>query len=497
MDRISAFVHAFKQEFLCNPLERNSQIGGKRLMATQVSNDPQRPVFNNWKRLCFGMGNYGCCFSFSFIGSYLMMFMTDVALIPAAVVGNIMLIARVWDAIIDPPIGAIADKTVTRWGRYRPYVIFAAIPMLIFNTLLFTAFPSWSLNARIAWMVFTYFGLATTYSFTNIPFSAMLASITADPVERGRLSGWRMSGASCAGLIISFSALRMIKWIGQGDQAKGFFWTALFFSCLAVPCFLLCFFNTKEVVVQEVQKSVNLRKMFATLKGNKPMWIQFIVFTIMGFSSGGSSLTIYYFRYYGNNVMIQANNSLISSIAGLCSTIIVTYVVHKFKNKGHITMISQSVSAIGQIIKYFVPIWTPGGEIVYYCITALVGLINGWTLSILYAMAPDINEYTLYHYGIHTAGFTSSFVNLGNQFGAALMVASAAWILAFVGYVPNQDQSQQTLEMIRFASHIYTAICSLLCVAVMAFYKFDNATVAEYREKISRGEFAPGVTLQA
>ena len=459
---------------------------------TTVIDDPQRPHFTPMKRLAFGMGNYGCCFSFMLIGQYLMYFFTDIALIDAGLVGTVMLLTRFLDAIIDPPIGAWADKQQSKHGHYRPFVLFASVPMLIFNVLLFTTFPEWSQTARTVWALGIYIIQVTLYSLVNIPFSAMPAVLTLDTTERAKLSAYRMSGAYISGLIISLLALRMVAWVGKGDDAKGMFWAVVLFSTLALPCFLWCFFGTKEVVKPKVA-NVPTRIMYKTIKGNRPMWLIFAVFSIMGFSSGGSSLNIYYFTYIAGDRLYSANNSIFGSFGSLAGTFLVGYLVTKLANKGRVVQIAVGIQCICNLIKYFLPVANPGMIYVYYALSFCASVGGGISLSCLYSMSADTTEYTLYHHGIYAAGFMLSFINMGNQLGSAIMSASSAWILAAVKYVPNQPQTPQALAAINFMCHIYTAIMSLCSFIAMGFYNLDKKTYDEYVEKTERGEFAPGV----
>jgi sugar (glycoside-pentoside-hexuronide) transporter len=425
--------------------------------------------------------------------SYLMMFLTDVAKLNVAFVGTIMLISRAWDAINDPIIGALADGTKSKWGRYRPWVIFPAIPMLVFNVLLFTTFPAWSLAARTWWALGIYFIQVLVYTMINIPYSAMPAVLTLDSVERARLSGWRMSGATISGLIIAFFALRIVNWVGKGDDAKGFFVAALLFSILALPCFVWCFFGTKEVVKAPVRK-VPFVKMLSTVKGNKPMWLILGAFFVLGLNGAGGSMGIYWWTYKVGNRLMFANASIVTAVAGIFGTMALPMIAHKFKNKRNIAILAMALNGGSLFIRWFIPAWagTPW-LILYLFFVGVSGFGSYLNLSILYGMAPDVTEYSTYHYGIHAAGFLSSFINFGNKMGSALMTAAAGWILAWVGYIANQAQTPRTLTVIQNMYHLYSAGIMLLGVILMLFYDLDKDKLDDLAHKVSRGEYAPGV----
>ena len=456
-----------------------------------VSVDPQRPHFTNLQRLGYGMGNYGCCFSWMLVSMYLMTFMTDVAMIPAATVGTVMLVSKLWDAINDPIIGALSDRTVSRWGRYRPWILFSTVPMLVFNVLCFTTNPNWSQITRTVFSFTMYFCLVFVYTCVNIPFSAMPSVMTLDIEERGKLSGWRMSGAFVTTLIISAVYMRVVNMYPEAPH-KGWQIGAILFSALALPCFLWCFLSTKEVVDYKVEK-VPMSKMLGTMKGNKPTWLILAGFLILGVASGGTALQMYYFKYNCNSDMLMATYGIIQGFGGIVGTLSLTWLVTKFKNKGSIATLCFAAGAVCYLVCYFLPTGTSWGLAVYWVFAFFNAAIMGLLLAILYGMAPDACEYTKYYYGIHAAGFTSSFINFGNKLGTAVMTGCAGWILAATGYVANQAQSAHTLNMINFMCHLFVTIVYIVGVIVMRFYKLDTRTFNEIVNHLQKDEYAPGV----
>jgi GPH family glycoside/pentoside/hexuronide:cation symporter/probable glucitol transport protein GutA len=302
-----------------------------------------------------------------------------------------------------------------------------------------------------------------------------------------------MSGATISGLIIAFFALRIVNWVGKGDDAKGFFVAATIFSILALPCFVWCFFGTKEVVKAPVRK-VPFFKMLSTVKGNKPMWLILGAFFVLGLNGAGGSMSIYWWTYKVGNRLMFANAGIIGSIAGIFGTMALPMIAHKFKNKRSIAILAMSLSGGSAFIRYFIPAWEGGFWMALYLFFSAISSFGSYlNLSILYGMAPDVTEYSTYHYGIHAAGFLSSFINFGNKMGSALTTAAAGWLLAWVGYVANQAQTPRTLNMIQGMLHLYTGGIMIIGIVLMLFYDLDKDKLDDLAAKVSRGEYAPGV----
>ena len=180
-----------------------------------------------WKASCFGLGDFGNNFVWTFVGSYLMIFYTDVFGIPMAAVSLLMLIARAWDAINDPIIGGLSDRTRTRWGRYRPWVLLMSFPTAIITVLTFWAHPDWSDTSKIVYMYVTYALLVLCYTGVNIPYSAMTSVLTQNTDERAKLSTMRITLANVSIAGIGIIVVPMVSALGGGNDAIGYRLTAI------------------------------------------------------------------------------------------------------------------------------------------------------------------------------------------------------------------------------------------------------------------------------
>jgi sugar (glycoside-pentoside-hexuronide) transporter len=440
------------------------------------------------------MGDFGCNFSWSLIGSYLMIFMTDVAMINAAMVGTVMLISKAWDAINDPIIGALTDKTKSRWGRYRPWIAFSCVPMLIFNIMCFTTNLNWSAGFRTFWACGAYFVLVLLYTMVNIPYSAMPTALTLSDVDRSKFASARMTGAFLAMTILSYLTLRVVQWAGGGNMQAGYQRAAMIFSALAFPCFMICFFSQREVVKMEYRKTP-YKKLFKSLKGNTPTWMCLAAYLGWGIVLGGQAMKMYYFTYVAENPLLFANALTIQSVTGMIGTLSLTWLVGKVKNKGNLAVFAFFLGAVANTLCFFTPITTPSGVWMYYGLTVFAGYAMGLMLASMFGILPDLNEYTAYHHGLHAVGFISAFINFAFKLGTAVATATAGWLLAGFGYQPNVTQNATVLFWMNFMPHIFVGVCMLIAGFFMLNYKLDKAAHADLCAKIARGEYAPGVIL--
>ncbi|HRL50329.1 MAG TPA: glycoside-pentoside-hexuronide (GPH):cation symporter [Propioniciclava sp.] len=442
---------------------------------TAVPTADERVHLGVWRRLGYASGDFSNNMSWSLVSGYLMFYLTDVALLPAVAVGTMLMVPKAFDAFIDPFIGNMADRTNTRWGRYRPWILFACIPMLILNVLTFSTFPAWSEGGRFAWASVTYVLLVVAYSLVNIPYSALPAALTRDADVRSALASYRMTAAFLSMTLLSFGLIRVVEWAGGGDAALGYQRAAIIFSLIALPFYLITFFSTKEVVhVPHVK--VRYKYLFATLKGNAPVWSLVGAFFAWGVLQGGLSMRLYYFTYNAGDQILFANNTTIQSAVSMVGAFAITSLVLRVKNKAVLPAFGFYLAGAACIVCFFLPIDTTAGVWLYYVMSILIGLGQGMILASLFGMVPDTTEYTIWRYKIHAAGFVSAFITFAMKLGTALSAAGAGYVLSWIGYVAGAQQTGSALFWINFSSHIFVGILMLLGGLCLHFYKLDKAT---------------------
>lgn len=450
-----------------------------------VTGTTEKVSLSVWRRLGYASGDFANNMSWSLVSGYLMFFLTDVAMLSAAAVGTMLMVPKAFDAFIDPFIGNLADRTNTRWGRYRPFILFACIPMLILNVLTFSTFPQWSSNGRFMWAAVTYVALVVFYSLVNIPYSAMPAALTRDANVRSSLASYRMTAAFLSMTLLSFGLIRVVEWAGQGDSALGYQRGALIFSLIAFPFYLTAFFSNKEIVKVPYVK-VRYRYLFSTLRGNGPVWSLVGAFTAWGILQGGMAMRLYYFTYNAGDQLLFANNATIQSLVSMFGAFSITSLVLRVKNKRTLPIIGFVLAGLACIVCFYLPIQTTAGVWGYYAMSVFIGIGQGMILASLFGMIPDTTEYTIWRYKIHAAGFVSAFITFAFKLGIAISTAGTGWVLAAIGYRADAVQTPQALYWINWTSHLLVGVLMLLGALCLRFYKLDKKTYDEIVEDLDR-----------
>lgn len=424
-------------------------------------------------KLAYGMGDVGCNFSWMFVGNFLMIFYTDVFGISMSAVATLMLFSRFWDAINDPIIGGLSDKTHTRWGRYRPWLLFAAPLTALVLILTFWAHPDWSQTHKIIYMAVTYCILVLGYTCVNIPYGTLCGAMTQNMTERAQINTSRSVSAMIAIGIINIITIPLIEWLGNGNARQGYLLIAILYGTIFAVCHIFCFAKTKEVVEVPVAQKIPLRLQLQTVAKNKPYLLALLGQVLFGFILYGRNADLlYYFTYVENDAVLFTYYSMAIIIPSIIGAACFPKVFQLTSNKGW----AASVFAFGTGITiialfFFSPVTSP---IPFYLFAALSQFFFSGFNTAIYAIIPDCVEYGEWRTGIRNDGFQYAFISLGNKIGMALGTALLALSLGWAGYEANTTQNEAVVAIMRHSFSTIPGILWVVTALALFFYKLDK-----------------------
>ena len=424
-------------------------------------------------KLAYGMGDVGCNFSWLFVGNFLMIFYTDVFGISMSAVATLMLFSRFWDAINDPIIGGLSDKTHTRWGRYRPWLLFAAPLTALVLILTFWAHPDWSQTHKIIYMAVTYCILVLGYTCVNIPYGTLCGAMTQNMTERAQINTSRSVSAMIAIGIINIITIPLIEWLGNGNARQGYLLIAILYGTIFAVCHIFCFAKTKEVVEVPVSQKIPLRLQLQAVAKNKPYLLALLGQVLFGFILYGRNADLlYYFTYVENDAVLFTYYSMAIIIPSIIGAACFPKVFQLTSNKGW----AASVFAFGTGITiialfFFSPVTSP---IPFYLFAALSQFFFSGFNTAIYAIIPDCVEYGEWRTGIRNDGFQYAFISLGNKIGMALGTALLALSLGWAGYEANTTQNEAVVAIMRHSFSTIPGILWVVTALALFFYKLDK-----------------------
>lgn len=425
------------------------------------------------EKIAYGLGDTASNIIFQTVMLFLTFFYTDIFGISPAVVGTLFLVVRLIDAVTDPLMGAIADNTRSRFGQYRPYLLYLALPFGVISVLAFTT-PDLTPTGKIGYAFVTYTLLMLAYTAINIPYSALGGALTANPAERVSVQSYRFVFGMLGGLLVTACTLPLVDWFGQGDQAKGYQWTIAAMSALGVVLFLLCFFGTKERVVTPSEQVLTLKKGLKTLWRN-PAWrvLSLAALLLLIGMVLRNTLAIYYVKFYLQQESFVTTFMTIGMIGNLLGCACAQWVAARVdKLTAYIAL--QVIAAVICAAGFFVApeqLWLATGMHFAWCFFLQMAT------PMLWAKMADVVDYGQWQSGLRVTGLVYSSVVFFIKLGLAVGGAIAGWLLAFYQYQPNEVQTATTQQGILLSFTLLPAIASVLVALVMTRYPLTQSKV--------------------
>ena len=439
------------------------------------------------EKIGYGFGDMASSMFWKLFGSYLMIFYTDVFGLPAAVVGTMFLITRIWDSLSDPVMGAIADRTTTKWGKFRPYILWGAVPFGIIGVLTFTT-PSLGMTGKIIYAYITYSLMMGIYTVVNVPYASLLGVMSPNPKDRNTLATFRMSFAYIGSFIALLLFMPIVN-LFSGDNAdiiaqqKG--WT-MGVGIIAVICailFVLTFALTRERVKPIKQKQAKLKEDLRDLAKNKPWWILLGAgIAALVFNSIRDGATVYYFKYYiveeaytnislfGFSFVLSGLYLAIGQAANIVGVVLAAPISNRIGKKN--TYLGAMVIASILSVIFF---WFNREQLaLIFVFQVLISVCAGSIFPLLWSMYADCTDYSELQTGNRATGLIFSSSSMSQKFGWAIGSALTGWLLAYYGFQANQVQSAETLNGIKMFMSILPAIGTVLSVIFISMYPLSE-----------------------
>ena len=437
----------------------------------------------------YGLGDVANNFAFAMGALFLLNYYTDVAGIGAAAAGTMLLLVRVFDAFMDVVAGRIIDRTTTRWGRFRPYLVWGAIPLMIMSVLVFSVPAGWGATDKLIYAYVTYALLGAAYSFVNIPYGSLATVMTQEPTERARLGSSRMLLATATFGFLALILGPKIRGATEDLQTMFTHYTALF-GVVGPVLYFICFKTTREVVERSIA-SPKLGESLHTLKKNTPLLLLCVAaLCVLGAFFSMIASAMFFARYVlgdpGQFVMII----VVALLGGtLLSALMVPMLVARLGKKGTF-LCGTAIGAVGFLALFLVSGSTPG---LMFSALGVAGVGTTMALTVMWALEADTVEYGEWATGVRIEGLTYAFFSFTRKCGQALGGSIPAFMIAGAGYVPNAAaQSESARSSIVLAFTLVPAGSLALGFLLMCFYPLTDRRFAELLKEIKVRRSVPG-----
>ena len=470
------------------------------------------------EKVGFSLGDSAANFIFQTIMLLQLSFYTNTFGISATAIAVLFLVGRLVGAFADPVMGVIADRTNTRWGKFRPWILWTAIPFGIFGFLAFYT-PDLGQTGKIVWAFATYILLMLVYSANNIPYSALSGVITGDQKERNSFFSFRFVFVVLATIAIQGFAIPMVSHFGKGDSAKGYMITMGIFSALAVLFFIATFSWTKERVKPNPEQKQSLKQDISDLMKNGPWVIMFLIFVMMFiFLAVRNGMLLFFFQYNldissmtvflsnmnhgtfgllekigmaGNNADVAGSVFGITNIFGQLASIlgiIVSNLLVSRIGKRNVFVLGLALATVFAALFYIVP---PTGIALVLILQILFNFSWGITMPVPWAMMADVADYSDWKFNRRSTAIVFAGIVIGLKVGLAIGGAISSMLLQWSGYVAPPaniswiTQSASAISGIRLATSIYPAIAIVFVIILLFFYKINKSMEIKMQDELA------------
>ena len=441
------------------------------------------------EKIGYGLGDMASNLYFQTFVVFMPIFYTDVFGLAPATMGTMMLFSRFWDAANDPLMGMIADRTDTKWGKFRPYIAGFAIPIGLAGFFAFNT-PNFGASGNLIYAYVTYILLMMMYTGVNVPYAALMGVITPNSAERTSVSQYRFAFAFIGQFIAGAVTLGLVEYFGSGNEAIGWRMVMVLYGIVAAALLFGTFSLTKERVLPKVSKQNRIKDDLKNLMKNKP-WILMGLATFfqLTFIVMRGSSTTYYFRYFVGNqelnllgMNIDLGYALFTSSfigVGTVATFIgalLTSRINKYISKKTIYSRFLIMSAICSLLFYFL---APENIILIYTLNALVSFFFGAVSVTQWAMYTDTADYGEWKFGSRSTALIMAASLFALKMGLTAGGTIVGWVLEGYGFIANEIQTESTLLGIKMLMSVFPALFGIIGGFLVLFYPITDEKMVE------------------
>ncbi|HEY4299774.1 MAG TPA: MFS transporter [Candidatus Didemnitutus sp.] len=443
------------------------------------------------EKLAYGLGDTASNFYFQAFNIFLANYYTDIFGLGSSDVGWLLFIVPIVVAVLNPVVGLLADRTTTRWGKFRPYILWGAIPYGILGWVMF-ANPALSAHGKLVFAYATYAIVLIAYVVINTPYGALMGVMSASSEDRTSLSSYRFACAFIGALLIGWLVpnLKKVLTPASGDAGDGFRNTMAIFAVLSVALFIYTFAKTRERVSPPAGQKTPLGTDLRDLCSNTPWIILFFVgFLNLANTGLRNGAGVYYFKYCVGDEQAQGTFNLVGFsffILGALSTKLFTRRFSRRSLMIHLTCLN----ALGIGACYFVD---PHNLRVLYALNIFASFVAGPTPAIVWSLYADTADFGEWKFGRRATGLIFSATVFIQKVGLAVGSGMIGWLLSAYGFVPNAAQSPAALHGITLMFSLLPGVFALLAGLAIIFYGLDEPRVKQIERELAERKSASGL----
>lgn len=447
------------------------------------------------EKIGYGFGDMASSMFWKIFGMYLLFFYTDIFGLPAAAVGTMFLITRIWDTLFDPVVGVLSDRTRSRWGKFRPYLLWFALPFGLIGTLMFIT-PSFGSTGKLVYAYVTYSLMMMVYSMINVPYASLLGVISSDIKERNVLSSFRMVFAFIGSFIALILIEPLVSYFSQstGNIQSGWALGVMVIAILCVLFFLGCFWLTKERIKPISTENDSLKSDIKDLLRNRPWWILLgSGIAALIFNSIRDGAAVYYFKYYAidsgsfklplisTTITLTTLYLVLGQAFNIIGIVFVTPLSNKYGKKS-IYLGAMILATLLSIAFFFI-----GKQNIFMVmlLQSLISMCAGSIFPLLWSMYADIADYSEWKTGRRATGLIFSSSSMSQKFGWTLGGALTGWLLGYYGFQANVIQSADVQTGIKLMLSIFPAIGTILSVIFISLYPLNETTMGNISKELN------------